>query len=143
VIRHTTDDIANFHGYWGHIESLAGNRVTFKRSGEFDRTVLRDAVAGDRLLFRDRNTGQPLGEARVAGTEGRVVIADRPVAAFTSAIVEWPDHSCAGCGPAVRLSGQLPALLIQSGPGTVSNCWFARQGCGIEINSDFPTSRAV
>ena len=22
--------------------------------------------------------------------------------------------------------------------GTVSHCWFARQGCGIEINSDFP-----
>ena len=29
-------------------------------------------------------------------------------------------------------------LLIQSGPGTVSNSWFARQGSGIEINSDFP-----
>ena len=92
VIRHTTDDIANFHGYWGHIESLAGNRVTFKGSGEFDRTVLRDAAAGDRLLFRDRNTGQPLGEARVVDTEGHVVVADRPLAAFANAIVEWPDH---------------------------------------------------
>ena len=29
-------------------------------------------------------------------------------------------------------------LLIQSGPGTVSDCLFARQGSGIEINSDFP-----
>ena len=71
VIRHTADDIANFHGYWGHIESLAGDRATFKGSGEFDRTVLRDATPGDRLLFRDRNTGQPLGEARVAGTKGQ------------------------------------------------------------------------
>ena len=139
VIRHTTDDIANFHGYWGHIESLAGNRVTFKGSGEFDRTVLRDAAPGDRLLFRDRNTGQPLGEARVAGTEGRVVIADRPVAAFTNAIVEWPDHACAGWR-VLRCDFQdnYQRLLIQSGPGTVSNCLFARQGCGIEINSDFP-----
>ena len=126
VIRHTTDDIANFHGYWGHIESLAGNRVTFKGSGEFDRTVLRDAAAGDRLLFRDRNTGQPLGEARVAGTEGHVVIADRPVADFTNAIVEWPDHACAGWR-VLRCDFQdnYQRLLIQSGPGTVSNCLFA------------------
>jgi hypothetical protein len=91
VIRHTTDDIANFHGYWGHIEGRAGNRVTFKGSSEFDRTVLRDAAANDRLLFRDGNTGRPLGEARVVGTEGHVVVADRPVAAFRNAIVEWPD----------------------------------------------------
>jgi hypothetical protein len=139
VIRHTTDDIANFHGYWGHIEELASNRVTFKRSGEFDRTVLRDAAPGDRLLFRERNTGQPLGEARVAGTEGRVVLADRLIAAFTNAIVEWPDHACAGWR-ILRCDFQdnYQRLLIQSGPGVVSNCWFARQGCGIEINSDFP-----
>ena len=139
VIRHTTDDIANFHGYWGHIESLAGDRVTFQRSGEFDRTVLRDAALGDRLLFRDRNTGQPLGEARVAGTEGHVVVADCPVAGFTNAIVEWPDYSCAGWR-VLRCDFQdnYQRLLIQSGPGTVSHCWFARQGCGIEINSDFP-----
>ena len=44
VMRHTGDDIANFHGYWGHIESLVGNRVTFVRSGEFDRTVMRDVA---------------------------------------------------------------------------------------------------
>ncbi|MCY2996188.1 MAG: sulfatase-like hydrolase/transferase [Planctomycetota bacterium] len=139
VIRHTTDDIANFHGYWGHIESLAGDRVTFVRSGEFDRTVMRDAAPGDRLLFRDRNTGQPLGEACVAGTEGRVVIADRPVAAFTNAIVEWPDHACADWRVSrCDFQDNYQRLLIQSGPGTVSNCLFARQGCGIEINSDFP-----
>jgi hypothetical protein len=139
VMRHTADDIANFHGYWGHIVSLAGNRVTFKGSGEFDRTVLRDAAAGDRLVFRDRNTGQSLGEARVVGTKGHVVIADRPVADFTNAIVEWPDHACAGWR-VLRCDFQdnYQRLLIQSGPGTVSHCLFARQGCGIEINSDFP-----
>jgi len=139
VIRHTTDDIANFHGYWGHIEGLADNRVTFARSGEFDGTVLRDALPGDRLLFRDRNTGRQLGEARVVGTEENVVVADRPVAGFTNAIAEWPDHSCAGW-KVLRCDFQdnYQRLLIQSGPGTVSDCLFARQGQGIEINSDFP-----
>ena len=138
VIRHTTDDIANFHGYWGHVESLAGNRVTFVRSGEFDRTVLRDVEAGDRLLFRDRNTGQPIGEARAvarrAGCDRGPAGAD-----FTNAIVEWPDHACAGWR-VLRCDFQdnYQRLLIQSGPGTVSDCLFARQGHGIEINSDFP-----
>jgi hypothetical protein len=139
VIRHTTDDIANFHGYWGHVESLAGNRLTFARSSEFDGTVLRDIEPGDRLLFRDRNTGQRVGEARAVRTEGHGGIADRAVAAFTNAIVEWPDHACAGWR-VLRCDFQdnYQRLLIQSGPGTVSDCLFARQGQGIEINSDFP-----
>lgn len=139
VIRHTTDDVANFHGYWGHIEDLAGNRVTFAHSGEFDSTVMRDAAAGDRLLFRDRNTGLPLGEARVESKDGNVVVVDRPVAGFTNAIVEWPEYSCAGW-QVMRCDFQdnYQRLLIQCGPGTVGNCRFARQGQGIEINSDFP-----
>ena len=138
VIRHTTDDVANFHGYWGHIESLTDDRITFKSSDEFDRTVLRDVVPGDRLLFRDRDNGQSLGEARVAGTEGRAVIVDRPVGNFTNALVEWPDHACAGWR-VLRCDFQdnYQRLLIQSGPGTIRECLFARQGCGIEINSDF------
>ncbi len=139
VMRHTTDDIANFHGYWGHIESGVSNRVNFSSSGEFDRTVARDAAPGDRLLFRDRNTGQPIGDTRVVSVEGNAVFADRPVAGFTNAIVEWPDHECAGWQ--VRrcdFQDNYQRLLIQSGPGAVSDCVFARQGCGIEINSDFP-----
>lgn len=139
VMRHTADDVANFHGYWGHIESSVSNRVTFARSGEFDRTVARDAASGDRLLFRDRNTGQLIGEALVVSAEGLTVFADRAVAGFTNAIVEWPDHACAGWR-VMRCDFQdnYQRLLIQSGPGTVSSCVFARQGCGIEINSDFP-----
>jgi hypothetical protein len=138
-MRHTSDDIANFHGYWGHIESSVSNRVTFARSGEFDRTVARDAAPGDRMLFRNRNSGQLIGEARVVSAEGNAVYADRTVAGFTNAIVEWPDHACAGW--VVRrcdFRDNYQRLLIQSGPGTVSDCVFARQGCGIEINSDFP-----
>jgi hypothetical protein len=139
VMRHTGDDIANFHGYWGHVESCVGNRVTFVRSGEFDRTVARDVVPGDRMLFRDRNTGLPLGEARVVRGEGNVVFADRPVAVFANAIVQWPDHECAGW--IVRrctFQDNYQRLLIQSGPGVVGDCVFARQGSGIEINSVMP-----
>jgi len=139
VMRHTGDDIANFHGYWGHIESLAGNRVTFVRSGEFARTLAHDIAPGDQLLFRDRNSGRPSGTARVLNVEGNVVVADQSVAAFTNAIVEWPEHACAGWQVLhCDFQDNYQRLLIQSGPGTVSNCLFARQGCGIELNSDFP-----
>ena len=139
VMRHTGDDVANFHGYWGHIEGIAGNRVTFARSREFNQTVLRDAAPGDRLLFRDRDTGRPIGDARVVSAEGNDVLADRSVAGFTNAIVEWPDHACAGwLVKRCDFRDNYQRLLIQSGPGTVSDCLFARQGSGIEINSDFP-----
>lgn len=139
VMYHTGDDVANFHGYWGHIESLAGNRVTCVPSSEFDRTVMADVAPGDRLLFRDRNTGRPMGDVRVVSVEGKVVVTDRPVTIFTNAIVEWPDHECTGWQ--VRqcvFQDNYQRLLIQSGPGTISHCVFVRQGCGIEINSDFP-----
>ena len=139
VMRHTADDIANFHGYWGHIESLESNRVTFVRSGEYDRSTARDAVSGDRLIFRDRNTGLPIGEACVGSVAGQAVFADRSVLAFTNAIVEWPDHECAGWRvQRCDFQDNYQRLLIQSGPGIVRNCKFVRQGCGIEINSDFP-----
>jgi hypothetical protein len=139
VIRHTTDDVANFHGYWGHIESLTGNHVTFVHSGEFDRTVMRNVEPGDRMQFRDRNTGQPLGEARVVSTEGNTVAADRVLTGFTGGIVEWPEHSCSDWRVLhCDFQDNYQRLLIQTGPGTVSDCLFARQGQGIEINSDFP-----
>lgn len=139
VIRHTADDVANLHGYWGHIESSASNRVSFARSGEFSRTLARDIVPGDQMLFRDQDTGQQLGIARVVGLDGNAVLADQAVAAFTNALVEWPDHECAGwLIQRCDFQDNYQRLLIQSGPGTVRGCVFARQGSSVEINSDFP-----
>jgi len=67
------------------------------------------------------------------------VVADRLLTAFTNAIVEWPNHACAGWNVSrCDFQDNYQRLLIQSGPGTVAHCLFARQGCGIEINSDFP-----
>ena len=55
------------------------------------------------------------------------------------AIVEWPDHECAGwLVQRCDFQDNYQRLLIQSGPGTVRNCVFARQGSSVEINSDFP-----
>ena len=41
-------------------------------------------------------------------------------------------------GLAVRLPGQLPAAADPVGSWHCQQLLFARQGCGIEINSDFP-----
>jgi hypothetical protein len=139
TLRHTTDDTANFHGYWGNIKSIAGARVTFDVNHEFRRTVLGDAAVGDRLLFHDKTTGQALGGAIVTGIEGATMILDGSAKSFTNAIVEWPDHACAdwtiqNC----RWQDNYQRLLIQSGPGTVRNCTFTRHGSAVELNSVMP-----
>jgi hypothetical protein len=139
TIVHTTDDIANFHGYWGHITNLAGHRVSFETRREFVQTVLRDARAGDRLLFHDKTTGQPRGSAVVTGIDGSTVTVDQDVESFTNAIVEWPDHACAGwLVQNCRFEDNYQRLLIQSGPGSVRNSTFVRQGSAVELNSVMP-----
>ena len=139
TILHTTDDTANFHGYWGHIKRVAGNRVTLEMSGEFRRTLALDARAGDQLLFLDKNTGEVLGNATVEAVEGDTVTLDRTASDFANAIVEWLDHECAGwlienC----HWHDNCQRLLIQTGPGTVRHCTFTRQGNGLELNCDMP-----
>ena len=139
VIRHTADDVANFHGYWGHIKHIAGPCVTFEMPGEFRQTVAKDAAADDRLLFRDKNSGAELGTATLVAFSNDTATVDRSVDSFTNAIVEWPDHECAGwLVQRCDFQDNYQRLLIQSGPGTVRGCVFERQGSSVEINSDFP-----
>lgn len=139
TIRHTTDDLANFHGYWGNIQSIAGNRVTFALNHEFRRTVLRGARPGDRLVFHDKLTGQTLGGAVVTSVDGATMSLDKPVDHLTNAIVEWPDHACAGWTVQnCEWQDNYQRLLIQSGPGTVRHCAFTRHGSAIELNSVMP-----
>jgi hypothetical protein len=136
TIMHTTDDAVNIHGYWGHINGIADNRVTFEPSLEFNRTVLHDLVVGDRLLFRDKATGQPLGSAPVSGVRGMTVTISGSAERFTNAIVEWPDHECAGWTiQNCDWHDNYQRLLIQSGPGTVRHCRFTRLGGAIELNT--------
>lgn len=139
AIRHTTDDAANFHGYWGHIKSIADNRVAFEPRPEFQRTVWRDLAIGDRLVFHDKMTGQTRGHAVVVGREAAAVILDESAEQFANTIVEWPDHACAGWTiQNCHWQDNYQRLLIQSGPGTVRNCTFTRHGSAIELNSVMP-----
>jgi len=139
TIRHTTDDTANFHGYWSPVASVSGLRVTFGQNAETRRALPHGLAVGDGVIFFDRNSGAELGRAQVTALDGDTVTLDQPAAAFADALAEWPDHECAGwliqnCD----WHDNYQRLLIQSGPGTVRNCRFTRWGSSIELNSVFP-----
>jgi hypothetical protein len=55
TIRHTADDLQNFHGIWGKVKSVSGKQVTLETNGALLPT-LRNARAGDRLRFIHRKT---------------------------------------------------------------------------------------
>jgi len=140
TIRHTTDDTANFHGYWSPVAAIAGgNRVTFGKNEETRRALPHGLEVGDAVVFLARDSGAELGRAKVTAMDGDTVTLDQPADKFANALAEWPDHECAGwliqnCD----WHDNYQRLLIQSGPGTVRNCRFTRFGSSIELNSVMP-----
>lgn len=139
TIRHTTDDTANFHGYWGNLRSIARNRITFDLNPHFGKHVWPGIRPGDRVLFHDKSRGDFLGEAKIEAVAGDAAEFDRAVDGFVNAIAEFPDLACAGWTVQnCDWQDNYQRLLIQSGPGTVRNCRFTRQGNGIELNSVMP-----
>jgi len=140
TIRHTADDTANFHGYWSPVAAVGdGNRVTFGNNEETRRALPHGLVVGDAVVFYTRHTGEVLGGRKVPADSRSTVVLDQPAGRFADALAEWPDHECAGwliqnCD----WQDNYQRLLIQSGPGTVRTCRFARFGSAIELNSVMP-----
>lgn len=140
TVLHTTDDPANFHGYWGNVISVQGSLVTF---GAYDGwrlfldVTLPDVTPGDNVLFYDRNTGKPLGHAVVSDLVKEGVILDRPAAGFTNSIAVFPGHECGGWTiQHCNWLDNYQRILIASGPGMIRNCTFARNGSLAELNAD-------
>ncbi len=140
TITHTTDDTANFHGYWSPVAAVAnGNRVTFDKNAETRRALPHGLAIGDAVVFLARDSGDELGRAKVTAIDGDTVMLDQPAEKFANALAEWPDHECAGwliqnCD----WHDNYQRLLIQSGPGTIRKCKFTRFGSAIELNSVMP-----
>lgn len=135
TIRHTADDLQNFHGIWGKVKSVSGNQVTLETNGALLPT-LRNARPGDRLRFIHRKQGHILGEARLVSHQEYQLTLDRDAAPFAEAQAEWLDHECAGwvvrnC----RWEDNFQRLLIMSGPGLVRGCIFTRMGSNISLNT--------
>jgi hypothetical protein len=135
TIRHTADDLHNFHGIWGKVKSVAGKQVTLETNASL-RPTLRNARAGDRLSFIHRKTGAFLGEAKLVSSKDFVITLDQDATAFAAAQASWPEHECAGwLVQNCRWEDNFQRLLIMSGPGTVRGCTFTRMGSNISLNT--------
>ncbi|QOV88032.1 hypothetical protein [Humisphaera borealis] len=134
-IRHTADDLQNFHGIWGKVKAVSGNQVTLETNAAL-RPTLTNARAGDRLRFIHRKTGAVLGEAKLTAHQDFQLTLDRDAAPFAAAQAEWLDHECAGwVVQNCRWEDNFQRLLIMSGPGTVRGCTFIRMGSNISLNT--------
>jgi hypothetical protein len=135
TITHTADDLANFHGIWGKVKTVTGNRITLESNAAL-RPAIGNAREGDRLRFIHRETGAALGEAKLTAIDGFEITIDRPAAPFSEAQAEWLDAECAGWTVRnCRWEDSFQRLLIMSGPGTVRGCTFVRMGNGISLNT--------
>ena len=140
TVLHATDDPANFHGYWGNVLSVTGNQVNF---GAYDGwkcfldDTLTDVIVGDSILFYNRDTGQPLGNAFVKALDTDAVILDRPATPFVNAIAEFPQHECGGWTiQNCNWHDNYQRILIASGPGIIRNCNFTNNGSFVQLNAD-------
>jgi hypothetical protein len=135
TIRHTADDLQNFHGIWGKVKSVDGKQVTLETNPSL-RPTLRNARPGDRLRFIHRKTGAFLGQATLVSAQGFVLTLDQEAAPFAEAQASWPEHECAGwVVQNCRWEDNFQRLLIMSGPGLVRGCTFTRMGSNISLNT--------
>jgi hypothetical protein len=135
TIRHTADDLQNFHGIWGKVKAVAGTQLTLETNASL-RPTLSNARPGDRLRFIHRKTGAFLGEAKLVAARDFVLTLDRDATPFAAAQASWPEHECAGwLVQNCRWEDNFQRLLIMSGPGTVRGCTFTRMGSNISLNT--------
>jgi hypothetical protein len=135
TIRHTADDLQNFHGIWGKVKAVSGNQVTLETNGALLPT-LRNARPGDRLRFIHRKNGALLGEAKLISHQDYQLTLDQDAAPFAEGQAEWLDHECAGwVVQNCQWEDNFQRLLIMSGPGLVRGCTFTRMGSNISLNT--------
>jgi hypothetical protein len=135
TIRHTADDLQNFHGIWGKVKAVSGRQVTLETNPSL-RPTLTNARPGDRLRFIHRKTGVLLGEVKLTALKDFQLTLDQDATPFAEAQAEWLDHECAGwVVQNCRWEDNFQRLLIMSGPGTVRGCTFTRMGSNISLNT--------
>jgi hypothetical protein len=135
TIRHTADDLQNFHGIWGKVQAVSGHQITLEKNAAL-RPTLTNARPGDRLRFIHRKTGVLLGEAKLTMLKDFHLTLDQDATPFAGAQAEWLDHECAGwVVQHCRWEDSFQRLLIMSGPGTVRGCTFTRMGGNLSLNT--------
>ena len=135
TMLHTTDDLINFNGLWGYIDKVSGRNITLHRDSHMP------AQPGDTLNFFDKETGAPLGTAKVESAKELSITLDRDAASWAAAVAEnprwqndgWEIRNC-------DFRDSYQRVLIQGGNGgLLRDCRFTRIGSGICLDSNFFT----
>lgn len=135
TMLHTTDDLINFNGLWGYVEKVSGRNITLHPDSHMP------AQPGDTLNFLDKQTGAPLGTAKVESANKLSITLDRDVAPLANAVAEnprwqndgWEIRNC-------DFRDCYQRVLIQGGNGgTLRDCRFTRIGSCICLSSNFFT----
>ncbi len=135
TLRHSADDLQNFHGIWGTVKAVSGKQLTLEATASLQPT-LRNARIGDRLRFIHCKTGVFLGEAKLMSLNDFELTLDQDSTPFAASQIEWLDHECAGwLVQNCCFDDNFQRLLIMSGPGTVRGCSFTRMGSNISLNT--------
>jgi hypothetical protein len=139
TVRHTADDLQNFHGIWGKVKEVSLHHVTMETNWGL-RPTLKNARPGDRLRFIHRQTGAYLGTARLTALKDFVITLDQDASPFAQGQAEWLDHECAGwLVQNCRFEDNFQTFGIMSGPGTLRGCTFIRMGNAIGLNTGIGT----
>lgn len=135
TIRHTADDLQNFHGIWGKVKAVSGKQITLETNSAL-RPTLNNARPGDQMRFIHRKTGALLGVAKLTAINDFQITLDRDATPLAEAQAEWLDHECAGWSVQnCSWEDNFQRVLIMSGPGTVRGCTFTRMGSNISLNT--------
>jgi len=139
TLLHSTDDMANYHGYWSEVLAVSGNQVTFTNHAGNANLLPPDAMVGNTILFYNRTNGTPLGQGTVTALTSNAATLNLAASGFANALGRWPQHECGNwviqnC----YWHDNYQRILMESGPGLIQNCTFARNGSDLEYNFDFP-----
>ena len=136
TIRTSSDDIMNFHGYWGYVSSVQNDQVVFVKSS-FNARSTALLRPGDRAIFYNMSTFATLGTAAVVKALAiNVIQFNRTTGVFNQSIAYFPDISSANW--VMKNSHFIDCyqrVLIQNGPGTFINNTLERVGSSISIRS--------
>lgn len=142
----TTDDLFNFHGYWGYVMQVCGHQVAFHydclRPGCFTARSTGAVRIGDRVIWRHNGTMEVVGRSTVTKIINATLLEfDNDVEEFgPNLVAEFPDTGNSGWS--IRDSRFFDAyqrLFVQSGPGEIVNNTFTRVGSSISIRSTVRT----
>ena len=132
----SSDDIINFHSYWGYIKSVYDDIVEFEKS-QFNLRTTAVLRPGDQAVFYNKDTMEKLGTATVVEcTSIEKIRFNVPTKTFAGGIAFFPQLACDNWTIInSHFRDCYQRVLIQSGSGTFVNNTLTRVGSCVMIRS--------